>query len=63
MGELLEHPLAVGVEDRIFILVTNYNLRVPKENLVRNWWVFYKIVLCLSRNEDLSWLTSHNVKD
>lgn len=62
LGELLEHPLAEMVKDKIFILVTNYNLNVPNENLVRNWWVFYKIVLCLSRNEDLGWLASHNKK-
>jgi len=47
MGELLYHPLATEIRDRIFILAQRHNLKiVPKENLVNNWWVFYKLVRC-----------------
>ena len=65
MGMLFHHPLAseiIDIKDKLFILAYRYNLRiVPRENLVNNWWVFYKVIRCLSRDEDLDWLTSHNV--
>jgi len=61
MGALIHHDLAAGIENRIFIIYRNYNKNVPKTNLIKNWWVFYKVVRCLERDEDLDWLTSHNV--
>lgn len=65
MGELLHHPLITRfpkLKDKIFILAQRHNIKItPKENLVNNWWVFYKVIRCLSRDEDLDWLTSHNV--
>lgn len=61
MGALIHHKSAVGIEDKIFILARKYNKDVPKTNLVNNWWVFYKVIRCLERGEDLDWLMSHNV--
>jgi len=61
MGELFQHPMAAEIRDKIYILAHRYNQDVSQENLVHNWWVFYKIVRCIARDEDLSWLTSHNV--
>lgn len=65
MGELIGHPLIAGfseIRDKIFILAQEHNVKItPKENLVSNWWVFYKVIRCLARGEDLSWLMSHNV--
>lgn len=53
MGELLCHPLSAEIRDRIFILAQRHNLKiVPKENLVNNWWVFYKLVRCRARGEE-----------
>jgi hypothetical protein len=60
MGLLLDHPLAIEILNKIFIISHPYNLHLPPENLVRNWWVFYKVVRCLARGEDLNWLMSHN---
>jgi len=61
MGMLLDHPLAVAVKNKIFIIPHRYNQSFPPENLVKNWWVFYKVVRCLARGDDLNWLMSHNV--
>lgn len=65
MGELLHHPLMdkfPKIKNKIFILAQKHNINItPKENLVNNWWVFYKVVRCLERDEDLDWLTSHNI--
>lgn len=55
MGELIHHPLATEIKDRIFILSQIYNINiVPKENLVNNWWVFYKLVRCRVRGEEFN---------
>ena len=61
MGMLLDHPLAVEVKNKIFIIPHRYNQSLPPENLVKNWWVFYKVVRCLARGDDLNWLMSHNI--
>lgn len=61
MGELIHHDLAAKIKDRIFIVARKYNKDIPKTNLVSNWWIFYKVIRCLERGEDLDWLTSHNV--
>lgn len=53
MGELVFHPLANEIRDRIFILSQKYNLGfVPPQNLIPNWWVFYKLVRCRARGEE-----------
>ncbi|TSC55228.1 MAG: hypothetical protein LiPW31_19 [Microgenomates group bacterium LiPW_31] len=53
MGELVYHPLSTEIKDRIFILAQKYNLEVvPPEKLVKNWWVFYKLVRCRARGEE-----------
>jgi hypothetical protein len=62
MGLLLDHPLAAKTLNKIFIIGHPYNSQLPPENLVKNWWVFYKVVRCLARGEDLNWLMSHNIK-
>lgn len=61
MGELLDHPLAAEVRERIFILFYQYNRGIPLENLVADWRVFFNVIQSLSRGEDASWPMSHNV--
>lgn len=56
MYKLLDHPLATEIKNRIFIL-NRYGLAIPKENMINNWWMFYKMVRCLARGEEFD-LTS-----